>query len=595
MNVFESEFWQQFLAIAKPYWYPFNKEVDEAGNEVVNRLDNEASRSFLELLWSWSILALLLFLLVLFNVINAYGSYVNRDLIDVLEQKDFTTFFVLLLIYASLFLAMTPILAFSQYLRKILALDWYKSLTNYISNKYFQDRSYYQINFQSEIENPDQRISQEIEPIPSMTLEIAIVVIAKVIEIIAFLGIIWSIFPLAALGLIAYSILGNVFIIFLSQQMTKIDADKLESEANYSYCLTHFRNNAESIAFFQGEAQEARLINQKFTNVIQNSESLIGSQQSLELFAIGYQSFLYVFPFVTVAPLYFYGQIELGEVSQASIACAQYAGALSVIVQQFGNLGQFVTLANRLSAFLDTLDATKSQQQPVSTIETVEADRLALENVSLQTPNYERVLIQDLSVSVTPGVGLLIVGPSGCGKSSLLRAIAGLWNAGTGRLLRPNLEEILFLPQRPYMILGTLRQQLLYPNRNRQGVTDPELEQVLQQVNLQDLPARVGGFDAEAYWENVLSLGEQQRLAFARTLVTRPRYIILDEATSALDLNNEDSLYQQLRQTGTTFISVGHRQSLVNYHQFVLELSRDTSWRLLPVEDYQSNASTWES
>ncbi|MBG1266519.1 ABC transporter ATP-binding protein/permease [Nostoc sp. WHI] len=576
MNVFDNQFWQQLSSIAKPYWYPVNEE----------------GRRLPELLRSWSTLAILLFLLLLFNSINAYSSYINRDLIDVLEAKDFKTFFRLLLIYASLFAAMAPILAFSEYLRKMLALDWYKWLTNYILDKYFQNRSYYKINFQPEIENPDQRISQEIEPIPSMTLEIAIILIAKILEIIAFLGIIWSISKLAAFILIAYSIIGNIFIIFLSQQLTKMNADKLESEGDYRYTLAHFRNNAESIAFFQGEAQEASLVKQKLTNVIENSERMIGWQRNLELFAIAYQSFLYVFPFLTIAPLYFYDQIELGEVSQASIACAQYAGALSVIVQQFGNLGPFASLVNRLAAFSDALAATNIQQEPVSTIETVEEDRIALENVSLQTPNYERVLIQDLSVSVTPGVGLLIVGPSGCGKSSLLRAIAGLWNAGTGRLVRPSLEEILFLPQRPYMILGTLREQLLYPNRNRQ-LTDLELEQVLQQVNLQDLPARVGGFDANVYWENILSLGEQQRLAFARVLVTRPRYIILDEATSALDLNNEDSLYQQLRQAETTFISVGHRQSLLNYHQLVLELSRDSSWRLVSVQEYQSNSS-WE-
>ncbi len=571
MNIFDRHLWNQFLTIAKLYWYPSEERI----------------RTIPQILWSWFMLALLLLLLLSFNSLNTYNSYINRDLFDVLEQKDAPNFFRLLFIYIGTFAVITPLIVFSEYLRKKLALDWYQWLNTYILDKYFRDQAYYQITFQPEIENPDQRISQEIEPIPNVLLNFLFIVLEKTLVIIAFIGILWSISKLIVIVLIIYAIIGNAVTIFLGRELSNINTDKFKAEADYRYALTHVRNNTESIAFFRGEAQESSILNRRFAKLIESSNNILDWQRNLQLFINGYQSFLYVVPFLTVAPLYFVGQIELGEISQATIACAQVAGAFSVIISQFGSFGSLASLIDRAATFLNALAANTTVSG--STIETVEAERIALEQVTLQTPNYERVLVQDLSVSVEPS-GLLIVGSSGSGKSSLLRLIAGLWNTGTGRLVRPNLAEMMFLPQSPYLILGTLREQLLYPNRNL-VVTDRELEQVLEQVNLQNLLARVGGLDAEVYWENILSLGEQQRLAFARILVTRPRYVILDEATSALDLQNEENLYQQLQLSDTIFISVGHRSSLLNYHQYALELTQDTSWRLVLASDYHYDSS----
>ena len=576
MRIFNLQLWQNFFDITGSYWY----------------VNDEQKRSFSEVLWSWGILGLLLFLLVSINSVNAYISYVNRDLIYILEQKDAPSFFRTLFIYAGTFVVLTPLIVFSQNLRKQLSLDWYKWLTNNILDKYFHNRAYYKINFDSQIKNPDQSISQEIEPIPSTALDFVFIILEKSLEMVAFILILWSISKPVAAFLVIYAIIGNLIIINISQQLDKVNSNKLASKGDFRYYLTHVRDNAESIAFFQGEVQELNLIKQKFAEVIDNSAQILGRELNMQLITTGYQFFLLIYPFLTVAPLFFKGEIELGEVSQASIACTQFAGGLALIVYQIGTLSSFNNLVSRLVTFSDALEQTQNQQENI-TIQTVEEDRFVIEQATLQTPNYEQVLIQDLSLSVEPGTGLLVVGPSGCGKSSLLRAIAGLWNTGTGRLVRPNLKEILFLPQRPYMILGSLRQQLLYPNNNNQ-VGDRELEIILQQVNLGDLLTRVGGFDAEVYWEKILSLGEQQRLAFARLLVTRPRYVILDEATSALDFRNEENLYRQLQEIGATFISVGHRESLLNYHQSVLQLSKeDSTWRLVPSQGYQSNFQ-WE-
>jgi len=265
--------------------------------------------------------------------------------------------------------------------------------------------------------------------------------------------------------------------------------------------------------------------------------------------------------------------------------------ALGFIVDSFELLSNFTAEINRLGTFEGVLSKQKAAPQlgaPI--IDSLEEEYIALQHVTLETPNYERTLVKDLSLKVPQGEGVLIVGPSGAGKSSLMRAIAGLWNAGTGCIVRPKPEEMLFLPQRPYMLLGNLRSQLLYPNTSSE-VTDQQLQEALEQVNLAHLPERVGGFDVDLEWADILSLGEQQRLAFARLLLTKPRYAILDESTSALDVVNEKRLYQLLKKTGTTFISVGHRPTLVRYHEHVLKLDGNTKWQLIPAKDYSPELS----
>ncbi|OKH30049.1 ABC transporter, partial [Nostoc calcicola FACHB-389] len=323
-----------------------------------------------------------------------------------------------------------------------------------------------------------------------------------------------------------------------------------------------------------------------FNNIIKYTKRRINWERSQDIFNRGYQAVIQIFPFLVLGPLYINGEVDYGEVGQASLACNLFAGAMAELIREFATSGRFSSYVDRLNELSNALEAVIKEPVNVSTIKAREENRLAFEHVTLQTPDYEQVIVEDLSVSVQPGEGLLIVGPSGRGKSSLLRAIAGLWNAGTGLLVRPPLKDVLFLPQRPYIILGTLREQLLYPQTNRQ-MTDQEIEAVLQQVNLQNLFSRVDDLDTEVPWENILSLGEQQRLAFARILVNQPNFTILDEATSALDLNNEANLYRQLQENKTTFISVGHRESLFNYHQWVLELLQDSSWQLITVQDYR--------
>jgi putative ATP-binding cassette transporter len=540
----------------------------------------------------WVLLTFLLFLSLTVNRLNVMISFIFRFIDTALQQKEESTFWQFLIIYGVLIISAIPILVIYRYTRLKLGLFWREWLTDYFLDRYFDRRAYYELDSNAantEIDNPDQRISEDVRSFTGTTLSFLLDILDSILTLYAFTGILYSISRVLAIGLVIYATIGTGIAVLAGRRLIKINFDQLRYEADFRYSLVHVRDNAESIAFYQGENLELRQILNRFAAALRNFNLLIIWQAIIDIFQYAYNYFTRIVPYVIVAPLYFSGVRDFGTITQATIAFSQVLSALSIVANQIQSISSFAAGINRLGSFYEALEdpALRQLRPRESAIQTRIAPHLALQHVTLLTPNSERTLVRDLSLSLEAGQRLLIVGVSGSGKSSLLRAIAGLWSNGQGSIARPDTGEMLFLPQKPYMLLGSLRDQLLYPGRRR-DLTDEELLQILAQVNLADLPERVGGFDVEKDWASTLSLGEQQRLAFARILITRPRYAILDEATSALDVANEKLLYLQLQRLNTTYVSVGHRPTLLAYHDLVLELQGNSTWKLWSAADYSA-------
>lgn len=557
-------FLKKCWTIAKPYWFSEEK-------------------------WkAWGLLLLLVASLLANSLLFVVNNYQQRELMSSLADKDTVGFIQAVLISAAMLLLLNPVVAFITYLERKIALNWRTWMTNRYLNQYFSDRRFYKINQIENIDNPDQRISEDIKTYSERGINIVVQILRATIQLITFSGVLWLISKQMSVFIYVYVFSGSILVIYVfGKILVSLYFNQSKREANFRFGLVRVRDNAESIAFYGGEEQEKIHLDQRFKEVVSNQNKLINWQAYLDGFQELFDRLTYLLPMIILGPQILAGQLDIGIVTQAQGALGHIFHSIKLIVNQFDLLSAFAAGIARLDPFGYSLDiqTTGRTNELNTTIDRLEHNQLALEKLTLYTPNYHRILVEDLSVEVLPGKGLLIVGSSGSGKSSLLRAIAGLWNSGTGAIARPKLEEILFLPQRPYMILGSLRDQLLYPH-NPKGINDKELYQLLEHVNLADLPERFGGFDVEEDWENVLSLGEQQRLAFARLLLGKPRYALLDEATSGLDIQNEARLYKHLLETSMTFISVGHNPTLLKYHHQVLELTGDKKWQLIPTKRY---------
>jgi vitamin B12/bleomycin/antimicrobial peptide transport system ATP-binding/permease protein len=370
--------------------------------------------------------------------------------------------------------------------------------------------------------------------------------------------------------------------------LVRLHYHQYEKEADFRYGLVRVRDNAESIAFYRGEKREHLDLFNRLSAAVANMRLIIIRNRYLGFFTNSYNYLALVLPVAIVAPMYMRGEVEFGVVTQAAGAFGTVLTALSLIITQFGGLSAYLAGVQRLGSLWDQLDEHDAEEQRIAFEATNKPDEnsriVKLDGLTICTPVVMKTLVEKLSFELRVDQSLIIMGASGTGKSSVLRTIAGLWPGACGLLERPAADQLMFLPQRPYMVEGCLRDQLLYPYPDR-GASDEEILAVVEAVNLSDVLERVDGeLDRVVDWNNMLSLGEQQRIAFARLFLRKPKFAFLDEATSALDEENQEHLYRQIKDSKIGYISVGHRTTLIPYHDRLLTLDRSGSWEIKDVE-----------
>ncbi len=538
----------------------------------------------------WSAIGLLLSVIALnlFAVwLNVRLNTWNNAFYNALQQYNWIEFWRQFGIFGIIAFALIVDAVYSLYLRQILHIRWRRWLTQHFLHRWLEDQQYYRMQLNQTItDNPDQRISDDLDSYATMSLGLSLGLLSSFVTLVSFLSILWVLsgaltIPLGGgasfsipgymvFAALIYAVGGTFLTRWIGYPLVRLSFDQQRYEADFRFSLVRLRENAENVAFYGGESRELATFQARFARIIDNWWGIIKRRKRLTWLTTGYSQLAIVFPFIVAAPRYFNKVIQLGGLMQIASAFGQVQDSLSFIISSYTDIAQYQAVVQRLSGFRARMDEIAAERRAVQPIA---IDRggggVEVEALDLDLPDGSP-LRHDLALSASPAKPLLITGPSGVGKSTLLRALAGLWPFGRGQI-RVADGNALFLPQRPYLPLGTLADALAYPHAAA-GVARESLAEALRAVGLPQLVERL---DEDANWAQRLSIGEQQRLAFARVLLARPQIVFLDEATSALDEAAEMSLYRLLRDASwhPTIVSVGHHGTLRRFHDTIIDLA----------------------
>ena len=530
---------------------------------------------------AWGLLVVVIALTLAMVHMSVLFNHWNNAFYTALQDKNHTVFFQKL-VALSWLVGLTILFAVYQlYLNQMLEIRWRRWLTERYLRAWLTDGAYYRMQLiAGETDNPDQRIAEDVHLLISHTLTLVIGGLRALVTLVAFVAILWALsgtlsvpvggwFSIMLPGYmvwaaILYAVGGTWLTHRIGRPLVRLNYDKQRCEADFRFGLVRFRENTEGVALYRGEADELRGFRGLFEAVVVNWWDIMRRQKHLTYFTSGYQQAAWIFPSLMAAPRYLNGELTLGGLVQTIGAFSQVQSSLSFFIDSYRMIAEWCSVVERLSGFERALERVRIQAATGGGVQHVDGDAdLTIKDVDLFLPNGQP-LIADVNVSILRGDTVLLGGASGSGKSTLFRAVAGIWPCGRGEVRGPRDRNVLFLPQKPYLPIGTLREVVSYPMPS-DGVDDVTLREALEAVGLSRLAGRLS---EAGHWALQLSPGEQQRIAFARALVQKPDWLFLDEATSAVDEATEARLYRLVRErlAGTTVFSVGHRTTLRSFH-----------------------------
>ena len=532
--------------------------------------------------------AALLGLLLAINGLNVVNSYVGRDFMTAIEARSISAFIAKGLLYIGVFAASTLAAVLYAFAEQRLGLLWREWLTRFLMRRYLQGDTYFWLREHPELSNPDQRIADDVRTFTASTLSLGLIVLNTTFTILAFSGVLWMISPQLFIAAVLYAAGGSAVTILFGRPLIGLNYDQSDREASLRSELVQLRENAESVATVRGENHVAGRLAQRVTDLVANTRRIIAVNRNLGFFTTGYSYLIQIIPVLIVAPLFIRGKAEFGVITQSSMAFAHVVGAFSLIITQFQQISSYAVVLARLEGLVETVDQVESKSAGGIAYDDTGAG-VAWERVTLRSPDMKTPLIDTLSVSVSPGTRVLVTGEREACPNALFRATAGLWGDGEGRIVRPPPDAILFVPERPYLPMGTLREALA-ANGNGAPLGDARIHEVLRELGSEALIRRAGGLDVERDWNDAFALGELQTLSFARVLLAAPRFAVLDRPTTLLGAEVGLRALDLLAAKSITVITFGADGALAARHDARLELTATGAWTWRPIERKEATA-----